>query len=93
MNSMLKHYDKAVMIMHQFAMDEYFLYEVLFHHFRKKRKREGGGEGKKGIFLVKIVALPLLKSALCRRLEFRDLGKDNTFEFLGSESSCVSAVL
>lgn len=52
MNSMLKHYDKAVMIMHQFAMDEYFLYEVLFHHFRKKRKREGGGEGKKGIFLV-----------------------------------------
>lgn len=47
MNSVLKHYDKAIMIVHQFAMDEYFLYEVLFHHFRKKKGGEGGGEDKK----------------------------------------------
>lgn len=50
MNSMLKHYDKAVMIMHQFAMDEYFLYEILFHHFRKKEKGREEEREKKEYF-------------------------------------------
>lgn len=60
---------------------------------KKKRKRREEERIKKGIFLGKIIALALLRSALCKRLEFRDLGKGSPFEFLCSESCCVSAVL
>lgn len=65
---MLKHYDKAIMIMHQFATDKYFLHELLFHHLRNKNVKKVGGEDKKGKFLLKIITLAFLRSVLCKRL-------------------------
>lgn len=55
------------MITHQFATDEYFLHERLFHHLRKKAKKVRG-EDKKGIFKLKIITLAFLRCVLCKKL-------------------------
>lgn len=67
-NSVLKHYDKAIMIMHQLVTDEYFLHELFISPFKEEKVEKVGGEGKKGIFLLKIITLAFLRLIPCKKL-------------------------